>query len=91
MSAPISISMPDELLDDVRETAKATGLSQQDVMQRSIQAGLPQVREQLGGTDRVTNVDPLPSELMERIYSNPERDEAGIDKFIAGQPKGVRD
>ena len=39
----------------------------------------------------LTNVEPLPDEVLDRIYSNPERDEAGIDRFIKAQAFGGRD
>ena len=88
MSAAIPLSMPDDLLKVVRETAKQTGLSQQDVMRQSIRAGLPKVREQFAGsTGRITNVDPLPKKVLERLYAEREDDEESIRRFIAAQPK----
>jgi hypothetical protein len=41
------LAMPDELLDEVRRTAKATGLSMADAMRQSMRLGLPKLREQL--------------------------------------------
>ena len=40
---------------------------------------------------RVTNVDPLPDEVLAEYYSRPERDEPGIERWIKAQPKGARD
>ena len=40
---------------------------------------------------RVTNVDPLPDKVLAECYARPERDEAGIERLIKAQPKGVRD
>ena len=93
MSAAIPLSMPDDLLKVVRETAKQTGLSQQDVMRQSIRAGLPKVREQLAAsTGRITNVDPLPKKVLERLYAEREEDdEEGVKRFMKAQSFGGKD
>lgn len=93
MSKIIPISVPDELLAEVRKTAKRTQLSMQDVFRQATRLGMPRLCEQLAGpTPRVTNVDPLPRRTLETIYSRPERDEQGVAKLIAAQPKaGIRD
>jgi hypothetical protein len=41
------LAMPNDLLDEVRQTAKATGLSMADAMRQSMKLGLPKLREQL--------------------------------------------
>jgi hypothetical protein len=41
------LAMPSDLLDEVRRTAKATGLSMADAMRPSMRLGLPRLREQL--------------------------------------------
>jgi hypothetical protein len=40
---------------------------------------------------RITNVDPLPDEVLDRIYSQPERDEEGIERMMRAQAIGGRD
>jgi hypothetical protein len=37
---------------------------------------------------RVTNVDPLPRNVLKKLYEEREEDEEAIDRFIAAQPKG---
>jgi hypothetical protein len=91
MSGPFSLSMPDKLLELIRTAAKETHLSQQDVIRQSVKLGLPKLREQLSPQTRLTNVDPLPRKVLVEIYSRPERDQRGIERLIAAQPKGVRD
>ena len=93
MAATVPLSVPDDLLESVRETAEQTGLSQQDIMRQSIRAGLPKVREQLAATTgRITNVDPLPKEVLERIYSEREEDdEEGVQSFMKAQAFGGED
>lgn len=41
------LAMPNDLLDEVRQTAKVTGLSMADAMRQSMRLGLPQLRVQL--------------------------------------------
>jgi hypothetical protein len=44
------LAMPRELLEEVRQTAKATGLSMADAMRQSMKLGLPKLRDQLGSS-----------------------------------------
>ena len=46
-SATYPLAMPNDLLDEIRHTAKATGLSMADAMRQSVKPGLPKLREQL--------------------------------------------
>jgi hypothetical protein len=67
-------------------------LSQQDIIRQSTKAGLPIILEKLRSvTGRITNVDPLSDKVLDRIYSRPERDEAGLERFRRAQSKGGRD
>jgi len=52
VSAPIPVSFPDDLLAEVRETARKTHLSQQDVIRQSTKLGMPQLLDQFGKTPR---------------------------------------
>ena len=45
--------MPDDLLDEVRQAAKDTGLSQADVIRKSVKAGLGNVRKQFQAQHRL--------------------------------------
>jgi hypothetical protein len=47
MSEPVPVSFPDDLLAEIRKTAKETHLSQQDVIRQSTRLGIPRLREQL--------------------------------------------
>jgi hypothetical protein len=83
MSSPIPLSMPDDLLAIVRETAQDTGLSQQDVMRQSIKAGLPAVREKFKGE---RGLKPFTKEEARRAFApDPEWDklEAHMAKHSA--------
>jgi hypothetical protein len=90
-SETVPLAMPRDLLKEVRRAAKQTKLSMADTMRQSIRLGLDKLVEQLGGSRRITNVDPLPDEILERLYSRPERDEPGLDRWIGKQAAGGRD
>ena len=46
-SATYPLAVPNDLLVEVRQTAKATGLSMADAMRQSMRLGLPKLRAQL--------------------------------------------
>ena len=83
--------MPKDLLGEVRRAAKQTRLSMADTMRQSMRLGLNKLVEQLGGRQRITNIDPLPDQVLERIYSRPERDERGLARWLKAQAIGGRD
>jgi len=56
-----------------------------DTMRQSMKLGLNRLVEQLEPPKRTTNVDPLPDEVLDRIYSRPERDEKGLDRWVKAQ------
>ena len=49
MAETIPLSVPDDLLEEVRKTAKQTNLSMQDVFRQSTRLGMPKLIEQLSG------------------------------------------
>jgi hypothetical protein len=60
----IPLSVPDELLNEVRETAKVTNLSVQDVFRQSTKIGLPALRARASRVPRPKRLslwDALPS------------------------------
>lgn len=89
-SKTIPLAVPGDLEREIRSAAKKTRLSIADVMRQSMEIGLPELLIRLT-PGRLTNVEPLPKEVLAEIYSRPERDEKGIDRLIDAQPKGVRD
>ena len=83
------LALPPPLLREIRRTAKQTGLSLAEAMRQSLRLGLPKLREQLS-SNRITNVDPLPEAILERIYSTTE-DDAVVKRFIAAQSFDVEE
>jgi hypothetical protein len=78
------LTLSSDLLQEAQQTAQYVGISLTDTLQRSLKLGLPRLREQLVES-RVTNVDPLPDDVLDRIYSRRDDDEEGTKKFIAAQ------
>ena len=69
-----------------------TNVSFDRIVSLCVRKGLPSVRADLSTkSGRVTNVDPLPEKVLRRIYSRPERDEAGVNRLVKAQARGVRD
>lgn len=90
-SKTFPLAIPEKLLNEVRRAAGKTGLSMADTMRQSIKLGLDRLVRELTPTARITNVDPLPNKILDRYYSRPERDEAGIEHLIQAQAIGGRD
>lgn len=83
-SNTIPLAVPDDLLEEVRSAAKESGLSQADVMCQTMKLGLPSFRKQ-HNAGRVTNVEPLPDKVLERIYRERDDDHKAIRRMIAAQ------
>ena len=90
-SETVPLAMPGDWLREIRRAAKQTRLSMADTMRQSMRLGLNKLVEQLGDGQRITNIDPLPDKVLERIYSRPERDERGLNRWVKAQAKGGRD
>jgi hypothetical protein len=81
-----------ELLQEIRKTAKVTGLSVADCIRQGAKLGLPQLREQLAaGNVRITNVNPLPAKAAEALYAEADDDTEAINLFMEAQSKGVEE
>ena len=88
MDETIPFLVPDDLLEEVRATADQTQMSMQEVLRQSTKLGLPKLKEQLAHAEgRLTNVDPLPDAVLERLYRERDEDDATIRCFITAQPK----
>ena len=65
MAQTIPLSVPDDLLEEVRETARLTKLSMQDVFRQSTKIGLPALRAsaqaRVPAPKRLSVWDALPS------------------------------
>ena len=82
--------MPRDYCVELREAAGKTGLSMADIIRQSSKLGLPLLLEQFGPA-RVTNVPPLPAKVAQALYSEPEDDTKGIERFMAAQAKTVQE
>lgn len=90
-SETIPLAMPKDLLGEIRRASKQTGLSMADTMRQSMKLGLYKLVSQLGQSRRVTNIDPLPDDVLEKIYSRPERDERSLNRWVKAQATEGRD
>ncbi len=82
------LAVPEDLLKEMRQLAKDTGLSMADAMRQSMKLGAPKLKEQLSAQHgRITNVEPLPKAVLEKLYAERVDDEEGIRRLMAAQPK----
>ena len=88
-STPVPLAVPDDLLGELKTAEKITGLPRADVMRQAMKLGLPSLCATYQTSGRITNVEPLSSTDLDRIYSEREDDEAGIRRLIAAQPQGA--
>ena len=77
----VPLAVPPELLEEVRTTARDTGLSQADIMRKSMRAGLPKVREQYKVP---LNLSPVSEKAVASAYRQMSEaeiaDDAGMGK-----------
>jgi hypothetical protein len=84
------LAMPADFLNEMKQAAKATGLSTAAAIRQSAKLGLPKLLEEMG-TGRVTNVAPLPDKVARALYAEPEDDADGIRRFMAAQSKSIQE
>lgn len=84
------LAMAVEFLDELRRAAKETALSAAATIRQSANLGLPKLLEQMG-SDRVTNVAPLPNTVTRTLYSQPDDDADAIRVFVAAQSKSAQE
>jgi hypothetical protein len=75
------LAMPPDLLTEVRQTAKHTGLSIADAMRQSMRLGLPKLRDQLSSA----KVKPMTAEEARKAFApDPEWDR--LESIMAKRP-----
>lgn len=75
MAETIPLSVPDDLLKEVRETAEQTHLSIQDVFRQSTKLGMPKLKEQLCPV----NLSPLSEKELSDAYAKLSEEELATD------------
>src|SRR5437763_240683 len=90
-SETFPLNIPGDLLAEVRQAARKTKLSMADVMRQSMKLGLDKLVRELASERCITNVEPLPDDVLDRYYDRPERGEETIDRMIKAQIRGGRD
>ena len=84
------LALPKEYCAELRDAASKTGLSMADIIRQSSKLGLPLLLEQLGPA-RLTNVPPWPAKIARALYSKPDDNPEGIERFMAAQSKNVQE
>jgi hypothetical protein len=76
------LAVPSELLREVRQVAKETGLSIADAMRQSMRLGLPKLREQLSAS----HLKPFTEEERRRCWEEPNREFDALEHHCASLP-----
>jgi hypothetical protein len=89
---PYALRLPLKEAKALTRAQKKSGQSINHLIIQCVQKALPDVLVAFQPKPkRITNVDPLPDEVLKRIYSRPERDEKGVERFMKAQAFGGRD
>jgi hypothetical protein len=76
------LAVPTDLLSELRETARETGLSVADTMRQSMKLGLPKLREQLSSR----SLKPLTSAECRECWQTPDPEFDRLAAHCAGLP-----
>lgn len=90
---PYALRLPRQEARALAEAQAKSGQSRNTLIIQCVRLALPDVVAKfIPQSLRVTNVDPLPNEVLERIYANSdEEDEKGVRRFMAAQAFGGDD
>jgi len=88
-----ALRLPRQEAKALAEAQAKSGLSRNQLIIQCVREALPDVLAKfLPKPGRLTNVEPLPDEVWDRIYSKPEEeDEAGVRQLMAAQAFGGED
>jgi|HubBroStandDraft_4_1064222.scaffolds.fasta_scaffold205815_3 hypothetical protein len=88
-----ALRLPRREAKALSEAQATCGQSRNTLIVQCVRQALPiVVAKFLPHSARVTNVDPLPDEVLDRIYSRlEEEDEKGVRRFMAAQAFGGDD
>jgi hypothetical protein len=85
-----SLRLPREDCPAIKAVSMESGASVNDVLVLAIRKGLDAARQALCRTEgRVCNADPLPEEVLTRIYQQPDEDAESIRLFQRAQTAGL--
>jgi hypothetical protein len=85
-SANYPLAIPEDLLTEVRRTARQTGLSLADTMRQSIRLGLPKLREQLSVQAGLT---PMTREECRQCWGTPDPEFDELAAYCAALPTPI--
>ena len=71
-SEAVPLAMPADLLKEVRQTAKRTGLSMADAMRQSMRLGLPRLAEKLSIEQVLKYLKPMTEEEKRQCWEMPD-------------------
>jgi hypothetical protein len=88
-SATYPLSLPTELLKEVRKASKKTGLSIADAMCQSMKLGLPTLVAKLTINEALKSLQPMTLEECRRCWEVPDREFDALAAHCASLPKAL--
>jgi|SRR6267142_896193 len=85
-SETVPLAMPPDLLKEVRQTAKQTGLSMADAMRQSMRLGLPRLAEKLSMEQVLKNLKPMTKEECEQCWGKPDPEWDALEGAMTARP-----
>jgi hypothetical protein len=83
------LTLPPDLLKEIRKTAKETGLSLAEAMRQSIKLGAPKLRQDLARESSILKgLKPLTKAQARRLYSRPNPEFDALERHMAN-PVGL--
>ena len=81
------LTLPPDLLKEIRKTAKETGLSLAEAMRQSIKIGAPKLREDLAReTSILKGLKPLTKAQAKRLWGKPDPEFDALAAHCASLP-----
>ena len=77
------LAVPSELMSELRECARETGLSVADTMRQSMKLGLPRLKEKLSSN----GLKPFTKEESKQAYQTPNPEFDALEHHCASLPK----
>ena len=86
-SETVPLAMPPDLLKEIRQAAKKTGLSMADAMRQSMKLGLPKLIQDLSMEQVLKNLKPMTREEERQCWEEPNPEFDALEHHCASLPQ----
>src|SRR5437016_7569861 len=82
-SETFPLTMPQNILKEIRRVAKKTGLSMADTMRQSMKLGLPKLEEDLSTESRIKQPKPMTEDECRQCWEVPNPEFDALERHMA--------